>query len=123
MIGYLKLPYANPKKGAKRSIIHHCIGSFIIYWHHYFEYCRNVVLGRKTAKVHHYMLHCFQFIMWSGASTIICYIAFNLLCRVEKQMEYSLILSITKKEKKRRETSLNCLIHRLCSSPNIIYFV
>lgn len=51
MIGYLKLPYANPKKGAKRSIIHRC---------------RNVVLGRKTAKVHHYMLYCSQFIMWRG---------------------------------------------------------
>jgi hypothetical protein len=72
MIGYLKLPYANPQeRGQKEYHTSLYWFFFFIYWHHYFEYCRNVVLGRKNAKVHHYMLH---------------YIVLNILCGVEKQM-------------------------------------
>lgn len=103
MIGYLKLPYANPQeRGQKEYHTSLYWLFFFIYWHHYFEYCRNVVLGRKNAKVHHYMLHCSQFIMWSGEADGI---------------------TIHLEHYKKRKTALNGLIHRYNALVQILFLL
>jgi hypothetical protein len=77
--GLLKQPNANFKKRANR-------------------YCRNVVLGSKNAKVHHYMLWCIPFSL-----------------QIEEAERILAILSSTKRRRRgrrrRRRKNLNALIH------------